>query len=238
MLKNQQGSVLFWVLSAVLAIALIAILALSGMFNLDPEKNTNDCTTNMKNIWVAANDYVLETQQDFTGDLDQLRKASKPGAKQTYLTEEKYCPELQGEKITYQVFGKHLTEVLDGETKHYSGVLVICPNVANFSAHVLDKSFYDNMSTTKLQNVMIADLALIDSYPKSNAKFKEEQMLKYLNYWKNTPHTEFNAATSDLALVQWRQALTVQDPNALPEETPADGTVPADEPAPAAPETE
>nr|MBP7206105.1 hypothetical protein [Candidatus Cloacimonadota bacterium] len=60
MLKNQRGNVLFWVLSAILAIALIAVLSISGKFNLDPEKNVDDCTTNMKNIWVAANDYVLE----------------------------------------------------------------------------------------------------------------------------------------------------------------------------------
>lgn len=231
MLKNQQGSVLFWVLSAILAIALIAILALSGMFNLDPEKNTNDCTTNMKNIWVAANDYVLETQQDFSGDLDQLRNAIKPGSKQPYLSEEKYCPELQGEKTPYQVFGKHLYEVIDGDTKHYSGILVFCPNMLDFPTHVLDKNFYDNMSTTKLQNVMIADLALIDNFAKNSAKIKSEELQKYLNYWKNTPHQEFTAANGDPAIMQWRQSLAPEIPNpeaAFPDDASAQETAPAE----------
>ena len=230
MLKNQQGSVLFWVLSAVLAIALIAILALSGMFNLDPEKNTDDCTTNMKNIWVAANDYVLETQQDFNGDLNMLRTTTKPGSKQPYLTEEKYCPELQGEKTEYQVFGKYLYEVIDGETKHYSGILVFCPNIADFPAHVLDKAFYDSMSTSKIQNVMISDLALIDSAKKS-AKQRSEEIQKYLNYWKNTPHKEFNAANSDPALVQWRQSLAPAAPsqsNVFPEDNFMEEATPAE----------
>jgi len=42
MLKNQKGNVVFWIVSAILAIALVFILALPGSFNLDPQKNTDD----------------------------------------------------------------------------------------------------------------------------------------------------------------------------------------------------
>lgn len=212
MLKNQRGNAIFWVLSAVLAIALILILALSGRYNLDPEKNIDDCTTNMKNIWVAANDYVLDTQQDFEGDLELLRDTSKPGGKSVYLTEEKYCPESQGEKTEYIVFGKHVSEVIDGETKHYSGILVLCPNLGRFAKHMLDKTFYDNMSISKLQNVMINDVAKIDAFTRSNAKLKNEYMLEYLNYWKNSPHNEFSAAIGDPALIDLRIKLTGEQP--------------------------
>ncbi len=212
MLKNQRGNVLFWVLSAILAIALIAVLSISGKFNLDPEKNVDDCTTNMKNIWVAANDYVLETNQDFNGDLNVLRTSRKPGAKSPYLSEEKYCPELQGAKEEYIVFGKHVTEVIDGETKHYSGILVFCPNLGRFAKHLLDKTFYDNMSTSKLQNLMISDLAKIDAFTRSNAKLKNASVLKYLNYWKNTPLKEFNAILNDSAFSALRIELTGEQP--------------------------
>lgn len=98
MLKKQRGNVIFWVLSAVLAIALALILLLSGKYNLDPEKNIDDCTTCMKNIWVAVNDYILDTNQDFNGDMKMLRSATKPGTKNTYLSEEKYCPDCKAKK--------------------------------------------------------------------------------------------------------------------------------------------
>ncbi len=212
MVKNQRGSVLFWVISAILVIALILILYIPGIFNLDPGKNIDDCTTNMKNIWVAANDYVLDTNQDFKGDLNQLRNTKKLDSKSTYLTEQKFCPELQGEKTEYLVFGKHISEVMDGETKHYSGILVFCPNLGRFSKHLLDKTFYDNMSTSMLQNVMINDISKIDAFTKSNAKLKNQYMLKYLDYWKNTPITEFNALLNDPTLIALRIELTGEKP--------------------------
>ncbi len=199
MLNKQRGNTVFWVLSAILAIALIAVLALSGKYNLDPEKNIDDCTTSMKNIWVATADYMTETRTNFDGDLEVLRRTQRPNSKSTYLSEEKYCPESQGRKDAYQVFGKHATEVLDGETRHYVGIIVLCPNLANFSKHMLDKSFYDNMSITKLQTVMMNDMAKIDTYTKSNGKLKAQYMQKYLDYWKNSKSDSFQECISDPA---------------------------------------
>jgi hypothetical protein len=217
MLKNQRGSILFWVISGILAIALILVLAISGSFNLDPQKNMDDCTTNMKNIWVATNDYVLETKQDFNGDLNILRTTRKPTSKAYYLEDEKYCPESQGEKQEYIVFAKHVTELIDGETKHYSGILIFCPNLARFPKHLLDKTFYDNMSTSKLQNVMINDMSKIDLFTKSNGKLKNEYMMKYLDYWKNTKNTDFQACIDDPAYKAMRIEVTGETP--MTEET-------------------
>ncbi|MBW6513505.1 MAG: hypothetical protein K0B87_01980 [Candidatus Syntrophosphaera sp.] len=212
MLQKQQGNTLFWVVSVILALALIFILALSGRFNLDPEKNVDDCTTNMKNIWVAANDYMLDSQADFSGDLDVLRNSRKPDSKAYYLPEEKYCPESQGSKDAYQVFGKHVTEVMEGETRHYNGILTLCPNLGQFSKHILDKAFYDNMSISKLQNVMINDLGKIDQNTKNNARLKAELMQKYFDYWKNNTLTEFQACMDDPAYKSMRIEVTGETP--------------------------
>ncbi|HOZ00278.1 MAG TPA: hypothetical protein PLG20_00575 [Candidatus Syntrophosphaera sp.] len=208
MLKNQRGNALFWVISAILAIALIFILALSGSFNLDPEKNVDDCTTNMKNIWVAANDYMLDTQKDFTGDLNVLRKTMRPNGKGAYLSDEKYCPESQGRKDAYLVFGKHATEMFEGELRHYNGIIVLCPNLDKFPKHILEKSFYDNMSITKLQTVMMNDMAKIDAFTKSNSKLKAEYLQKYLDFWKKTPNVDFQACISDPAYQAMRTEVT------------------------------
>ncbi|NLN84592.1 MAG: hypothetical protein GX135_00625 [Candidatus Cloacimonetes bacterium] len=213
MLKKQRGNVIFWIISALLAIALVLVLALPGKFKLDPEKNTDDCTTYMKNIWVAIDNYMQDYKKDFEGDLDLLRNTANPNGKGTYLSEEKYCPELQGEKTEYIAFGKHLTEVVEGETKHYSGILVLCPNLDKYAKHILDKNFYDNMSASKLQNVMVNDLMKIDSITKNNAKQKNEFMMRYFEYWKNTKHTEFNAAIEDPTFVKLRKDLTGEQPD-------------------------
>lgn len=199
MLKDQRGNALFWVLSAILAIALIVILAITGKFNLDPEKNTDDCTTAMKNIWVATADYMTETRQDFTGDLNVLRRTMRPKGKSAYLSEEKYCPESQGAKEPYQVFGKHVTETIDGETRHYLGIIILCPNMAEFPRHLLNKSFYDNMSITKLQTLMMNDMAKIDLFTKSNSALKAQNMQKYYDFWKASKYVQFQEIQADPA---------------------------------------
>ncbi len=208
MLKNQRGNVLFWVLSAILGVALILMLVLSGKFSFDPVKNKDDCVNNMINIWVAANDYITDTNKDFNGDLNILRDTRKPDGKGNYLSEAYYCPELQGKKTEYQVIGKHLTEVIEGETRHYSGILVICPKLGEFEDHILDKTVFDNLSPSKLQKKMTEDLALIDEVsPKPNAKDKQQYVQEYFDYWKNCTLTEYNAAINDKALEDWRKKL-------------------------------
>jgi len=185
MLLNQRGISVYTVLSVILFLALVFILALPYMYNLDKEKNIDDCTTSMKNIWVAVTDYMTDTKSDFNGDLNLLRNTRKQNdPKNYYLAETKFCPESQRQKTEYIVFGKYLEEMVGTELKANTGVLVFCPNLADFPKHFVDKTFYENMSPGKLQNFMIDDVSYIDQQTKSNGKLKNEAVLKYINIWK------------------------------------------------------
>lgn len=72
----------------------------------------------------------------------------------------------------------------------------------------MDKTFYDNMSTSKLQNLMVNDISKIDAYTKSNAKLKNEYMLEYLKYWQNNTHKDFASILTDQTLIDLRVKLT------------------------------
>ena len=136
MLRNQRGNILFWVISAILFIAIALVLILPSKYNLDPQKNTDDCTTNMKNIWVATSDYLNDFQQDYYGDPQILlttRKKDDP--KNYYLSSHAYCPESQGGKENYIIFAKYSQEMLGSEMKNNSGILVFCPNLGKFPKH-------------------------------------------------------------------------------------------------------
>lgn len=188
MFRNQRGSIFFWVLSAILFVAIALALLLPTRFNFDPQKNTDDCTTNMKNIWVAVSDYMIDHQKDFPGDVKVLVDTRKKSdGKSFYLADMKYCPESQGAKTQYIVFGKYMQEQVGTELKNNNGILVFCPNLEKFPKHFLDKSFYDNMSTTKLQNYIIDDLNYIDQQTKSNGKAKTDAVMKYIEIWKTDP---------------------------------------------------
>lgn len=189
MLRNQRGISVYTVLSVILFIALIFVLALPNFYNLDKQKNIDDCANNMKAIWVAATDYVRDTGKDFGGDLSVLRSTrKKEDQKKTYLDAITYCPEGQREKKDYIVFGKYVQEILpSGETKQNTGVIVICPELGKYPKHFLSKSFYENMSPTNLQNYMIEDMDQIDQQTKSSGERKMEAMQTYINIWKTDP---------------------------------------------------
>ncbi len=143
----------------------------------------------MKAIWVAATDYVRDTGKDFGGDLSVLRStAKKEDPKQVYLDTKSYCPENQRDKKDYIVFGKYVQEALpSGEIKQNTGVIVICPELAGYPKHYLNKTFYENMSPTNLQNYMIEDMDQIDVQTKSSGEKKLEAVQKYINIWRTDP---------------------------------------------------
>ena len=104
MLRNQNGISVYTVLSIILFIALVFILAVPNFFNLDKEKNLEDCINNMKQIWVATTDYMHDTNADFNGDLSILIKTrKKTDTKVTYLSSSLYCPETSRQKKEYLV---------------------------------------------------------------------------------------------------------------------------------------
>jgi competence protein ComGC len=189
MLRNQKGISVYTVLSVILFIALILLLALPNFYNLDKQKNIDDCTNHMKAIWVAATDYVRDTGKDYGGDLSILRSTrKKEDPKKVYLDTKSFCPESQRDKKDYIVFGKFVQETLpSGEIKQNTGVIVVCPELDKYPKHYINKSFYENMSPTNLQNYMIEDMDQIDQQTKSNGEKKMEAVRKYINLWKTDP---------------------------------------------------
>jgi len=188
MLRNQNGISVYTVLSIILFIALVFILAVPNFFNLDKEKNLEDCINNMKQIWVATTDYMHDTNADFNGDLSILIKTrKKTDPKVTYLSSSLYCPETSRQKKEYLVYGKYVAEQIGTEIKHNYGVIVICPNLAQFPKHIIEKGFYENMEPTQLQNYMTEDIAYIDSETGLNGAKKVELINKYIEIWKTDP---------------------------------------------------
>lgn len=188
MLRNQNGISVYTVLSIILFIALVFILAVPNFFNLDKEKNLEDCINNMKQIWVATTDYMHDTNADFNGDLSILIKTrKKTDPKVTYLSSSLYCPETSRQKKEYLVYGKYVAEQIGTEIKHNYGVIVICPNLAQFPKHIIEKAFYENMEPTQLQNYMTEDIAYIDSETGLNGAKKVELINKYIDIWKTDP---------------------------------------------------
>ncbi len=164
---------------------LVFVLALPNFFNLDKEKNIEDCINNMKTIWVASTDYVRDTKADFEGDLQLLTKTRKlQDNKNYYMETVPICPETRGQKDNYIVFGKYIADKIGDEIKHNYGVIVVCPNLEKYPKHFLPKIFYENMDPTQLQNYMIDDLDYIDKNTGSNGTRKKELVLQYIEIWK------------------------------------------------------
>lgn len=188
MLRNQKGISVYTIISAILFIALIFVLAIPNFFNLDKEQNIEDCTNNMKEIWVAVTDYLRDTNADFDKDLTYLRKTHKLNDPNSYyLGKTSFCPETSRQKIEYKVFGKYVSETVGDEVKHNYGVIVYCPNLAQFPKHFIPKPFYENMEPTQLQNYMIDDLDYIYEQTGSNGAKKLQMVEKYIEIWKNDP---------------------------------------------------
>jgi hypothetical protein len=188
MLRNQNGISVYTVLSIILFIALVFILAVPNFFNLDKEKNLEDCINNMKQIWVATTDYMRDTNADFNGDLSLLIKTpKKDDPKNTYLSSNLYCPETSHQKKEYLVYGKYIAEQIGTEIKHNYGIIILCPNLAQYPKHIIEKGFYENMEPTQLQNYMSEDIDYIDSETGLNGAKKVELINKYIEIWKTDP---------------------------------------------------
>lgn len=188
MLRNQNGISVYTVLSVILMIALVVVLAIPHFFNLDKEKNVDDCINNMKELWVATTDYIKDHNTDFGGDINVLlktRKKSDPS--KTYLGDRGYCPETARQKTDYIVFGKYAQDMVGTEVRHNIGVIVYCPNLSSYHKHYLPKTFYENMDPTQLQNMMTEDLDFIDEQTGSSGARKLEALQKYINVWKTNP---------------------------------------------------
>ncbi|MCK9309095.1 MAG: hypothetical protein PHH43_01250 [Candidatus Cloacimonetes bacterium] len=219
MLRNQSGISVYTVLSIILFVALVFILAVPNFYNLDKEKNVEDCINNMKQIWVATTDYMKDTNTDFNGDLALLAKTpKKQDPKNKYLSAMKFCPETSRQKSEYLVYGKYVAEQIGTEVKHNYGVIVLCPNMAGFYKHNIPKAFYENMDPTQLQNYMIEDMDYIDKETGSNGARKEEMLKKYIEIWK-TDADAFQKRKTNLTALR---AMLFPDKFSAPEPSVAD----------------
>jgi len=63
---------------------------------------------------------------------------------------------------------------------------------------------------------MANDIDKINTYTKSNGKLKYESLMRYMNYWKNTKHTEFNACVNDPEYIALRSELTGESSGNVP----------------------
>ncbi len=209
MTSNQRGLSVYTVISIILFLALVAVLALPNFFNLDKEKNEEDCLNNMKALWVATIDYLRDYNQDFDGDLKVLLNTPKRNdPKTTYLNTISKCPESRGrDKHDYIVFGKYVADRIGDEVKHNFGAIVICPNLPTYPKHIIPQAFYENMEPTQLQNYFLDDLDYIDQQTGSNGRLKMEKIQEYINIWRTDPDAfakrkSNSAAFKDLLIPQ------------------------------------
>lgn len=188
MLRKQNGISVYTVLSVILFLALIFILAIPHFFNLDKEKNVDDCINNMKEIWVATTDYIRENKTDFGGDIQLLfNTRKKSDSSRRYLEDVSFCPETARQKTPYIVYGKYVQDMVGTEMRDNIGVIVVCPNLKSYFNHYLPKAFYENMEPTQLQNMMTEDLAYIDEQTSSNGSRKVDAVMQYIQIWKTNP---------------------------------------------------
>lgn len=198
MCLNERGFSVYTIIIIILLLALVFVLALPSFFNLDKNKNQDDCINNMKLIWVASTDYMKDNLTSFNGDLNLLQTSYKKvpdvmegraQSKRTepYLSKIFQCPENRGSKEQYIVFSKFLLEDIQGTQKLNYGTIVVCPNLIRYPNHFLPKSFYENMEPTELQNYFIDDLDFIEAAAGFDGSYKLQLVKQYIEIWKNDP---------------------------------------------------
>ncbi len=117
---NENGLSIYKVLALIFMLGLIFILALPQFFDLHQKEKTELCLFNMKEVKLAAEQYMRERNEVFTGTVDDLIRTK-------YLRiAESECPE-------GTVGDKYLISV-DPETLE---VTITCANVADYPDHVL-----------------------------------------------------------------------------------------------------
>lgn len=207
---NERGFSVYTIISIILFLALVFILALPNFFNLDKTKNEEDCINNMKLIWVAATDYMKDNLTAFDGNMETLRTTykkadvnseGKASTKRSHYLEKKFsCPENRGTKDEYIVFSKLVIEDVQGTRKLNYGTIVVCPNLARYSKHLIPKSFYENMEPTEVQNYFIDDLDAIEMETGSDGHRKLNLIKQYIEIWKTDPTALTRIRENNLAI--------------------------------------
>ncbi len=120
MKTNQNGVSVYRIVSIIFLLALIAVLSLPKMFDLNKKQKAEDCIRNMKEIKSACETYMSDRNEVFTGNTGDLVRFK-------YLkTSFEECPE-------GSVGDKYIISI----NKDTREVTVKCPNEGLFKDHVL-----------------------------------------------------------------------------------------------------
>ncbi|MBN2829626.1 MAG: hypothetical protein JXR56_04835 [Candidatus Cloacimonetes bacterium] len=126
MLRNQKGISIYGIISIIAFLALIFILALPSMFNLNEKENEDLCIKQQEQLYKAIKQYMIDRGTDFTADAVELKRTG-------YLNSTFECPE-NGVGDKYQMSGTFV----NGEPV----ISISCPNVGEFPGHVIPEAFF------------------------------------------------------------------------------------------------
>ena len=120
MKQNQHGIGIYKIFAIIFMLALVFILALPQFYDLNKKEKTEQCINNMKEVKAAAEQYMRDRNELFTGNTGDLIRT-----KYLKIANEE-CPE-------GSVGDKYFISV-DPETRK---VTVICANQNDYPDHVL-----------------------------------------------------------------------------------------------------
>ena len=90
MIRNERGFSIYKVITVLSFLVLVFVLALPQFFNLEKKEKTEQCVTNMENIYRAVQQYMFERNEEF----NVSRKQDTSDLKRTgYLPSVLECPE-------------------------------------------------------------------------------------------------------------------------------------------------
>lgn len=113
---------IYKIISIIAFLILIFILIIPQKFNVNRKQKTEECLKNMKTIYEAIDNYMIEREEDFIGTTQDLVRTG-------YLKKSYECPE-KGVGDKYFMEGNYST----GE------ITVKCPNESKFPDHILPES--------------------------------------------------------------------------------------------------
>ncbi|MBN1948829.1 MAG: hypothetical protein JW784_03725 [Candidatus Cloacimonetes bacterium] len=118
----MKSITIYKIISVVAFLVLVFILIIPQKFNINRKQKAEECVRNMKDIYEAIQNYMLEREEDFTGTTQDLVRTN-------YLKKSYECPE-NGVGDKYFMEGDYET----------GKITVICPHEQKFKDHVLPEN--------------------------------------------------------------------------------------------------
>ena len=148
MISDSRGFSIYKVISIISFLAMIFVLALPQLFDLESKEKTEQCVKNMEQIYFAVQRYMIERNLEFnangTEDTADLKRMG-------YLDAILECPEKSaGDKYIIEGLwteeGKNMDPeerkyLSDEEKKKLIQITVKCPWESEFPDHVLPPQY-------------------------------------------------------------------------------------------------